>query len=246
MKCVILAAGLGSRLRGSAQSKPLADVGGTPLIEHVIQRARAGGASTFTVVTGYRADLLEEFLSSLARRLRVPLSFARVADWTLPNGHSVIAGTRSIEGEYLLLMSDHLFDPSVIRRLVASAPAGDGVVLAVDRSLEGPLLDIDDATKVALDAEGRIVGIGKSLERYDAIDTGAFRAGPALAQAIGEAIEAGAAGSLSEGVQRLADQGRARTVDVARSRWIDVDDPRMLELAAGLVASEKLRAGSRR
>jgi len=241
MRCLILAAGLGSRLRGSAESKPLAGLGGTPLIEHVIVRARSAGASEFVVATGYRAEPLEAFLNDLGRRLGVPIACARVADWTLANGHSVLAGAARIEGEYLLLMSDHVFDPAIVRGLVEGEPAGDGLVLAVDRKLSGPLLDIDDATKVELDDAGRIVRIGKQLTRYDAIDAGAFRAGPGLAVAIAEAIAAGGTGSLSEGVQRLAHRGLARTHDIGSARWIDVDEPRLLELAAGLVDSETLQ-----
>jgi choline kinase len=57
--------------------------------------------------------------------------------------------------------------------------------------LSGPLLDIDDATKVDVAADGRIVRIGKTIASYNAIDTGLFLATPALAEAIGESIAAG-------------------------------------------------------
>jgi choline kinase len=77
---------------------------------------------------------------------------------------------------------------------------------------------------VALGPDGRILNIGKTLERYDAVDTGIFIATPALLDAIREAVAAGGAGSLSEGVQRLADRGRAHAVPSGGRWWIDVDD----------------------
>jgi 1L-myo-inositol 1-phosphate cytidylyltransferase len=234
MDCLIIAAGHGSRLREISPSKPLTKVAGTPLIEHVVRAALAGGASAFTVVTGHEAARVEAFLGDLSRLLAVPIVPVRIDDWDRPNGYSVIAGAAAIEDDYLLTMADHLFDPSIVRRLIA-APAAD-LVLAVDRDVANPLIDLDDATKVALGESGAIRAIGKTLERFDAIDTGLFRATPALSGAIREAIEAGGSGSLSEGVQRLADQGRAATLDVDGARWLDVDDPAALAKAEALFA----------
>jgi 1L-myo-inositol 1-phosphate cytidylyltransferase len=226
MNCLIIAAGHGSRLREISSSKPLTPVAGKPLIEHVILAAAAGGASAFTVVTGHEADRVEAFLAGLDQ----PIESVRVADWDLPNGHSVLAGARRIDGDYLLMMADHLFDPDIVRRLIAAPPAA--LTLAVDRDLANPLLDLDDATKVETGSAGAILRIGKALEHFDAIDTGLFRATPALAEAIGAG-----GGSLSEGVQRLADRGKAHTLDATGSRWLDVDDPAALAKAEAMLAS---------
>ncbi len=238
MICLILAAGLGTRLRELSNSKPLTPVAGIPLIEHVIRRAAAGGATRFVVVTGHEADRLEDFLAGL----ELPIACVRVEDWTRPNGWSVLAGSAAIEGDYLLSMSDHLFDPEIVRRLLAGPRSG--VTLAVDRTLSGPLLDIADATKVQVAADGRIASIGKTIPDYNAIDTGLFLATPELAEAIRAVIAAGGGGSLSDGMQLLADTGRAITVDVGPARWIDVDSPEMLALAERLALSETLRDGA--
>jgi 1L-myo-inositol 1-phosphate cytidylyltransferase len=222
MNCMIIAAGHGSRLRDISPSKPLTPVAGMPLIEHVARAAAAGGASAFIVVTGHEAERLEAFLAGLSERLGLPINIVRIADWDRPNGYSVLAGADAIAGDYLLTMSDHLFDPAIVRLLLA-APAA-ALTLAVDRDLENPLLDMDDATKVSVGADGAILRIGKTLDRFDAIDTGLFRATPALAEAIRAAVTDGGAGSLSDGVQRLADQGKAMTVEIEGARWLDVDD----------------------
>jgi 1L-myo-inositol 1-phosphate cytidylyltransferase len=225
MDCLIIAAGHGSRLRAVSPSKPLTPVAGVPLIERVIRAAAAGGATRFVVATGHEAERLEAFLETL------PFAIApvRVADWDLPNGHSVLAGAARLSGDYLLTMSDHLFDPAIVERLIAAPRAA--LTLAVDRDLANPLLDMDDATKVAIGESGAIVRIGKTLERFDAIDTGLFRATPALAEAI-----AAGGGSLSEGVQQLADAGAAMTLDVTGRFWLDVDDPAALAKAEARLA----------
>ena len=237
MNCLIIAAGEGSRLRQVSHSKPLTPVGGVPLIGHVVAAAGAAGATAFTVVTGYAAERVESYLATLP----VPVRCVRAGDWRSSNGHSVLAGAVGLEGDYLLLMADHLFEPAIARRLISAGRGGAGVRLAVDRNIGNPLLDLDDATKVETSVSGAILRIGKSLDRYDAIDTGLFVAGPDLAVAIRADIEAGGAGSLSAGVQRLADQGQATVLDIGVGRWIDIDDPRSLALAEALFGPAAVR-----
>ncbi|MGZ3199364.1 MAG: phosphocholine cytidylyltransferase family protein [Croceibacterium sp.] len=237
MNCVIVAAGLGTRLREVSTSKPLTPLAGVPLIEHVVRRAATAGVTRFVVVTGHEAERLEQFLGELAARLDLRIDFARVEDWTLANGYSVLAGSALVDGVYLLLMSDHLFDPEIARRLAASEHSAD-LILAVDSDLAGEFIDLADATKVEVAEDGGILAIGKDLTHYNAVDTGVFIAGPGLAAAIEADIAEGGPGSISAGVQRLAKAGQARTMNIGTARWIDVDDGRMLELAERLLASE--------
>jgi choline kinase len=183
------------------------------------------------VVTGHQAETVEAALPTLAGRAGIPVIAGRVDDWSKPNGFSVMAGAARIEGDYLLLMADHIFSASILKRLAAQGGPDRGVTLATDRRVTSPLVDPDDATWVATDPAGRIRAIGKGIADYDAVDCGAFLATPELAAAIAEAVSAGKPGSLSDGMQRLADRGRAATMDVGEAWWLDVDDPRAHALA---------------
>jgi 1L-myo-inositol 1-phosphate cytidylyltransferase len=224
MKCLIIAAGQGTRLRGIAPSKPLARVAGRPLVEHVVRSAAAGGASEFVVVTGYEAQPLEDFLHGLAERSGLPIRVVRNDDWGRPNGLSVLAAQASLDSEFILLMSDHLFDPEILREMIAADRGHSALTLGADHFVDNPFLDLDDATKIELGASGRIRRIGKTLPRYDAIDTGIFIASPELLEALRASLAAGGTGSLSEGVQALAQCGRAYTWDIGGRWWLDVDD----------------------
>lgn len=224
MKCLIIAAGQGTRLRGIAPSKPLARVAGVALIEHVVNAAAAGGATGFVVVTGYAPEPLEAFLGSLAERSGLAIELVRNEDWGRPNGVSVLAAASRLGSEFILLMSDHLFDPEILSGMIAADRAGAALTLAADFAIDNPLLDLDDATKIELGEGGRIRRIGKTLARYDAIDTGIFIAGPQLLEALRASLAAGGSGSLSEGVQALADEGRAFVWDCGGRWWLDVDD----------------------
>lgn len=235
MDALIIAAGFGSRLLDISSSKPLTPVAGVPLIELGVRQAQAAGVRRVVIVTGHEAARVEAFLPELAARIGIEIVAERCADWTLPNGYSVMAGAARIAGDYLLMMADHIFATPILQRLAGQANAAHGVTLAIDRRVVSPLIDPDDATWVKMAGDGRIVAIGKTIAVYDAVDCGAFLATPELAPAIAAAILAGKSGSLSDGMQRLADAGRAATMDIGADEhdawWLDVDDPRAHAIA---------------
>ena len=228
--CLIIAAGEGARLRDVAPSKPLAPVVGVPMIERVIENAVQGGVEEFVVVTGYQGEWVETFLDELAEDHGLKMTCARNDQWRKLNGLSILAAEPHLPDRFLLLMCDHLFDPTILQDLVRQPLAQGEVLLAVDRRMNNPLVRLDDVTRVELAEDGRIKTIGKQLKTYNAFDTGIFMISSALFGAIREDIEAGD-GSLSGAVQRLADRGLARTFDIGERFWIDVDDAIAFEQA---------------
>lgn len=246
MEALIIAAGTGSRLREISDSKPLTPIAGIPLLEIGIRQAARAGAKRVVVVTGYRAEAIEAVMPRFSRNADVPVIAHRIENWLRPNGYSVMAGASLIDGEYLLMMADHIFAPPILNDLVRQGRADRGITLAIDRRIDGPLLDPEDATWVRTERDGSIRAIGKAIRDFDAVDCGAFLATPELAAAIAASIAAGRPGSLSDGVQLLADRGRARTMDIGASWWLDVDDPRayaLAELEAAARLSEIYGAG---
>ena len=224
MQGLIVAAGQGTRLRDIAASKPLAMLHGRPLIQHVIEQARAGGIDEFVVVTGYEAPPLEAFLRRFSMRGGFPIRVVRNPDWRLANGHSVVAASPVLRDRFVLMMADHLFDPLLLAGLLSAPMDGAEVTLAVDRRLDNPLVDLDDVTRVRTDNAGAITAIGKLIEVYDAFDTGVFLASRALIDAIREDIAAGGSGGISGGMTRLAAGRLAATHDIGETFWLDVDD----------------------
>jgi glucose-1-phosphate cytidylyltransferase len=63
---VILCGGAGARLRGDAPSipKPLVEIGGRPILWHVIQLYLAQGFSEVVLLTGFRAEAIERFVET--------------------------------------------------------------------------------------------------------------------------------------------------------------------------------------
>lgn len=225
MKCLIIAAGQGSRLRQKAESKPLVSLQGTPLIEHVINAARSGGVDEFFVVSGYQGELLRVHLDSVAGRDAIDIRHIVNDRWREPNGISVLMAKEKIDEPFILLMSDHLFDPAIILQLRSHPLPPAGVVLAVDANLNNPLVDLNDVTRV-YEKNGFIKEIGKGIAVYNAFDTGIFLCTSALFSALETSIQRDQDASLSGGIRVLAESDSAICTDIGRRFWLDVDDSR--------------------
>ncbi len=183
MKCLIIAAGQGSRLRLKGESKPLIPVLGVPLIERVIRSAIEAGADDFYVVTGYRGDAVRDFLGRLTERLGIPITAIVNEDWEEENGLSVLKAQEYLHESFLLLMSDHLFDPSIAREMMGHPPDEGEITLAVDKDTRDSLIDMEDVTRVRTE-DGKIRNIGKGLTVFNGFDTGIFLCTSAIFDAL--------------------------------------------------------------
>ena len=238
MDALILAAGYGSRLRPIEPCKPLTHVNGISLLEISIRQLMSVGASKIVVATGYRAQEVENSLSDISKRHSVEIITRRVPDYSKPNGHSILAAADALSDQFFLVMADHIFARDTLRQLAGTQLGGNDAVLAIDRRVDSDLVDPDDATWVRTDGTGQIVAIGKDIDRYDAVDCGAFMVNSGLIDAIKSSVAQGKAGSLSDGMQELADRGKAGTCDIGSSWWLDVDEAQSLHLAKQQVPSQ--------
>jgi len=78
MKAVILAAGKGTRMKELTQElpKPMLQVQGKPILEHILEGILAAGVRDVFVVTGFRAEVVESYFSD-GSKWQARLSFGR-------------------------------------------------------------------------------------------------------------------------------------------------------------------------
>jgi len=230
MNCLIIAAGKGSRLRQQCKSKPLLPVLGIPLIERVIRSAMEAGADDFYVVAGYRGGIVRSFLNHLASRLDISITSINNDEWEKENGLSVLKAREYLDKPFLLLMSDHLFDPSIARKLIEIPLSDNEIVLCVDTNTSNSLIDLQDVTRIKTDGE-KILDIGKNLTDFNGFDTGIFLCSPAIFYALEQSASQNDDNTLSGAVKVLAAKGNAKAFKISGHFWIDVDDSAVLCMA---------------
>ena len=225
---VILMAGTGSRLRDSATTiaKPLIPIAGRPLISYAIDSFAKAGIKTLHAVVGPNGN---ELAAAVAPLVPSQMQFRAIPNpnWQKQNGVSLLEAARKVNSPFFLAMGDHLFESSILDRLLAEADPGQ-LNLAVDRKIDS-IFDLDDAMKVRID-QGRIVAIGKTLEDYNAIDTGIFVCPELVFDYLRRALKEDDC-SLADGVRLMAADRKAMPIEIGEGWWQDVDTPEMLARA---------------
>ncbi|HEX9621906.1 MAG TPA: histidinol-phosphate transaminase [Polyangiaceae bacterium] len=231
-RAIVLAAGLGQRFGEGGVPKPLRPVAKVPLVVRVLRALQGAGIRQAVLVLGHEDQRVRRAVAA-EPSLGLELSFAYNAEYEKKNGVSLLAAAQYVDCDCVLSMADHLYSRDLVRRLLSAPVPAGACALGVDYDVDG-CFDLDDATKVVV-RDGRIDDIGKELERYDAIDTGVFRIGPALIAELEELYRKHGDCSLSDGVRSLSKRGRFLACDVGDARWIDVDTPQALERAEAML-----------
>ena len=68
VKAVILAGGYGTRLSEEtrARPKPMVEIGGRPILWHIMKIYAAHGINDFVVCLGYKGDMIKEYFANYA------------------------------------------------------------------------------------------------------------------------------------------------------------------------------------
>lgn len=120
---MVLAAGLGKRMRPltATRPKPLIEVAGKPLLDHLFEKLRAAGVEKVVVNVHYLADAVEAHLARHAHGLAVAVSDER--SLLLETGGGMVKAATMIDCDpFLVVNSDNLWidGPADTLRLLAS------------------------------------------------------------------------------------------------------------------------------
>ena len=223
MKGVILAAGEGTRLEGVSNvgHKALVKLGGLGLIERLILAFKAQSITEIIIVIGYNGDVLMDHLGG-GERYGAKIEYVSNQEWRRGNGSSLYAAKTALGGEkFLLSMADHWYEPRLLGGVLGSPMQDVKCVLCTDKNIRN-ISDLEDATKAYIDESGLVKGIGKGLEKYNAVDTGVFILTSEIFDALEESSSKGDY-SLTGGVSVLVQREKLLSHDIGGVMWQDID-----------------------
>lgn len=160
MKALILAAGLGTRLAPITNDRPksLVPVNGKPILMKQIENLHENGITDITIVSGYKADILEKAVHQLYPEINIIES---VDYATTNNMYSAYIAREAIgENEFLMMNADVYYDSSVIGALLEDK-AENAIVTDIGTYIE-------ESMKV-VEVEGRLVKISKAITPEEAL-----------------------------------------------------------------------------
>lgn len=155
---MVLAAGLGTRMRPLTvhTPKPLIEVGGKALLDHVLDRLEAGGAASAVVNIHYLPDLVK---AHLARRRTPQIILSDERDRLLDSGGGVRKALPHFAGKaFMLANSDTMWIEGArdnVQRMLAQWDPDrmDGLLLMAAMATS---IGFDGPGDFALDALGRL------------------------------------------------------------------------------------------
>ena len=121
MKVIILAAGIGSRLRPLTHTKPkgMVKVNGTPIIEHQIKAYLNAGIpqSDISIVVGYKANFIDDFLNTYYPEINIITN----KDYdTTNNMFSLEMALASIEEDVTFISNgDCVYDSKILQEFIS-------------------------------------------------------------------------------------------------------------------------------
>lgn len=129
----ILCGGRGTRLqeRTHAIPKPLVEIGGRPILWHVVQIYAARGFRRFLLLTGYKRELIEQFVDSAEWPEGVELECLDTGLETPTGGRVAAASERLRSGTFALTYADGVADVDLAAALEFHRAHGDAATVTL-------------------------------------------------------------------------------------------------------------------
>ncbi len=219
MRAVILAAGEGTRMRPLTENRPkvMLPIANKPLLEHLIDAARAAGISDITLIVGYKKEAIREYFGD-GRSFGVRIDYV-VQEKQMGTGHAFGLAAVACHGRFLALNGDVLVSDRHIKKLMAR---NMDAVITVKKVADPQAYGV-------IETDGDLVR--RILEKprdppTDLANAGIYLFNASIFDAIAETkLSPRGEIEVTDALQHLIDTGKQVGFEVMDEAWLDVGRP---------------------
>ncbi len=150
MQAIILAAGMGKRLKELTQdnTKCMVKVNGVTLIERMLRQLERHHLSRIVIVVGYKGQKLIDFVATLG--IQTPIVYVNNPVYDRTNNiYSLFLAKEYLRGgDTILLESDIIFEDSVLDELVSDPRETLALVDKYESWMDGTCVKVTDDDKI--------------------------------------------------------------------------------------------------
>ena len=240
MQAIILAAGMGKRLKHLTKDKTkcMVEVNGRTLISRTLDILEKQSLSRIIIVTGYMGDTLRSYVESLGIKTPVEFIDNPIYDKTNNIYSLALARDKMVEDDTLLFESDLIFEQEVVDRLVNDPRPTLATVAHFESWMSGTCLKIDKEDRIADFIPGKYLDFSEKQKYYKTVNIYKFSKDfsaktympflTAYEQAVGE-------NEYYESVIKLIamiENTEIRVMKLGSERWYEIDDALDLDIAS--------------
>lgn len=245
MQAIILAAGMGKRLKSltAENTKCMVPVNGITLIERALGQLDELELERIVIVVGYEGEKLVRFIDGISPKTPIEYVTNPIYDKTNNIYSLFLAKDHLQEDDTLLLESDLIFEPDVLRQLVDDHRPTLALVDKYESWMDGTVMKLDEEDGIAAFIPGKLSDFKECDEYYKTVNIYKFSKEfsrnyyvpflDAYSKALGN-------NEYYEQVLRvitMLDRSELKAKRLNGQLWYEIDDLQDLDIAESMFAS---------
>ena len=244
MQAIILAAGMGKRLGEYTHdnTKCMLEVNGVRLIDRALSSLHEAGVSRIILVVGYKGQNVKDYVGDDYKGIPVIYVDNPIYDKTNNIYSLYLASEYMVQEDTLLLESDLIYSPSVIKRILEDGFPNIALVDKYESWMDGTVVTIDDDSRITrfIDKEHfkfdeikdyyKTVNIYKFSKEFSSKYYVPFLAAYSTALGNNEYYE-----QVLRVILHLHD-APLKALPLSGEPWYEIDDVQDLDIASGMFA----------
>lgn len=242
MQAIILAAGMGKRLKDltADKTKCMVEVNGIPLIRRMLQQLERLNLERIVVVVGYKGDLLKKYIMSLS--IKTPLVYVENEIYDKTNNIYSLALAKEylLEQDTILLESDLIFEDDILHLLIEDPRETLALVDKYESWMDGTVVKLSENDEITTFVPGEKFVFEDIPQYYKTVNIYKFSREFSRSQYVPflEAYSTALGNNeYYEQVLRvltLLDNSMIRAKRVEGQKWYEIDDIQDLDIAASI------------